>query len=484
VTVTVTVTDDDGLALSREEMRRLGYRVIDALVRHFDELPRKPVTRRDRRAALDALLARGPGLSEEGLAPEEVIDWLTSEIFTRSMHMDHPRFFGFIPGPSNYVSALADALASGFNPGMATWLESSGPIALELRTVDWLRELVGFPETGGGLFLSGGSEANLTALVVARDRKLAERGSDGVVYCSRETHSSVERAIRILGLAPARLRKIPTDERFRISPSSLEEAVVRDRREGLLPFALVANAGTTSTGAVDPLAALAEIAARHGVWLHVDAAYGGATLLTAEGRERLAGIERADSVALDPHKWLFQPFETGCLLVRDRALLRRSFEVRPEYLKDAEGSDEEPNPSDYGLKLSRPFNALKLWLSLAVFGVGAFRRAVQKGLDRARTAEALLRDGGEWEIVTPAELGIVTFRFAPGDLALARERTDELQPLLVADLIADGFAFLSQTALDGRPVLRLCCINPRTTDEDLRETIRRLAELGRARLSA
>jgi aromatic-L-amino-acid/L-tryptophan decarboxylase len=393
--------------------------------------------------------------------------------------MDHPRFFGFIPGPSNYVGALAEALAAGFNPGMATWLESSGPIALELRTVDWLRELVGLPESGGGLFLSGGSEANLTALAVARDRSGSSRLDEAVVYCSSQTHSSVERATRILGLAPDRLRRIPVDERFRISPAALEAALARDRGEGLRPVAVVATAGTTSTGAVDPLAAVAEICRRDGLWLHVDAAYGGAALLTPEGRERLAGIEGADSVALDPHKWLFQPFETGCLLVRDRSLLRRSFEMRPEYLKSAEGSDAQPNPSDHGLKLSRQFNALKLWMSLSVFGVGAFRRAVQKGLDMGRAAEALLREGGGWEVVTPAVLGIVTFRFAPE--GLARERVDELQPLLASDLTADGFAFLSQTTLSGRPVLRLCTINPRTTVEDLRATLQRLAELGKAR---
>jgi aromatic-L-amino-acid/L-tryptophan decarboxylase len=474
------VSDDDELDLPPEEMRRLGYRVIDALVDHFEELPRKPVTRTERRATLESLYP--VGFREEGQAPERVLDWLVSEVFTRTMHMDHPRFFGFIPGPSNYVGALAAALSSGLNPGMATWLESAGPIALELRTVDWLRELVGLPATGGGLFVSGGSEANLTALAVARDRKAGGRLGDAVVYCSRETHSSVERATRILGLAPARLRKIPVDERYRMSPARLEEALARDHRDGLHPFAVVANAGTTSTGAVDPLDSIAGICLRDGLWLHVDAAYGGAALLTAEGRERLAGIEKADSVALDPHKWLFQPFETGCLVVRDRELLRESFEMRPEYLKGAEGTDEEPNPSDHGMKLSRQFNALKLWMSLSVFGVAAFRRAVQKGLDQARTAEALLRESAEWEVVTPAELGIVTFRFAPE--GLARERVDELQPLLVRDLTEDGFAFLSQTTLAGRPVLRLCTINPRTTVEDLRATVRRLVELGKARVPA
>ncbi len=330
--------------------------------------------------------------------------------------------------------------------------------------------------------MSGGSEANLTALAVARDRRLGGPLGEGVVLCSDQTHSSVERAIRVLGFTSEQLRRVAVDDRFRMSPAALEEAIVRSRGEGLRPFAVVANAGTTSTGAVDPLAVVADLSARHGLWLHVDAAYGGAALLAAEGRERLAGIERADSVALDPHKWLFQPFETGCLVVRDRALLKRSFEMHPVYLKNAEGSEDEPNPSDYGMKLSRQFNALKLWLSLQVFGVAAFRRAVQKGMDHARTAEALLRESADWEVVTPAELGIVTFRFAPE--GIERGRVDELQPLLMRDMIEDGFAFLSQTTLAGRPVLRLCTINPRTTVEDLRDTVARLALLAKARLSS
>jgi glutamate/tyrosine decarboxylase-like PLP-dependent enzyme len=392
------------------------------------------------------------------------------------MHVDHPRFFAFIPSPSNFVSAMADALAAGFNVFSGTWLEGSGPTQIELVTIDWLRQICGLPDTTGGLFVSGGSMANLTALAIARETKLKNRIADAIVYCSDQTHSSIDRGLRVLGFRPAQIRKIPSDKDFRLVMSRLRRAVIADRATGRNPFCVVANVGTTNTAAVDPLPELADFCSEEGLWLHADGAYGAAAMLSDEKRYLLEGLERVDSLILDPHKWLFQPHEMGCVLVRDGRRLRQTFRMVREYTRDVERAEEEVNLQDCGIQMTRGFRALKLWMSLKVFGLEAFREGVARGIARAELAEATLGDLPRWEIVTPAQLGIVTFRYdVPGRSAA---EIDALNLMLVEEMIEDGFAMVSSTVLKGRTVLRMCINNPRTTEADIRETIRRLDHYG------
>ncbi len=458
------------LALDRDEMRRLGYAVIDMLVEHFDTLAGAGARGEAPRLPLETLLAEGP--PEQGTAPDELLPYLRDSVFGATLRLDHPRFFAFVPSPGNFVSAMADALASGFNPFLGTWFGGAGPSAIEVVTVDWLRSLCGLPDTARGLFVSGGSVANLTALAVARERRVGYRLRDAAVYFSDQTHSSVERALRILGFAPAQMRRIPAGEDFRLPLDALAQEVARDRSFGRIPFCVVANAGTTSTGAVDPLRELAAFCREEDLWLHVDGAYGAAAVLAEEGRRALDGIEQADSLSLDPHKWLFQPLEIGCVLVREGELLRDTFLITPEYLRDVHGSEREANFCDQGIQLSRGFRALKLWLSLKVFGVAAFRAAISRGFALAEAAERRLRSNPAWEIVSPAQLAIVAFRYAPP--GLTAEQQEAVNQRLVRDMLADGFAVLSSTTLRGRTALRLCAINPRTTDADIAETIARL----------
>src|SRR5207245_1641403 len=236
------------------------------------------------------------------------------------------------------------------------------------------------------------------------------------------------------------------------------------------------NAGTTNTGAVDPLAELADFCRQEGLWFHVDGAYGGSAMLCDKGRSLLKGIEQADSLALDPHKWLFQPFEIGCVLVRDMRWLRETFSVLPEYLKDAAGIEEEVNFRDYGIQLSRNFRALKLWMSLKIFGLEAFRHAVARGFALAELAEEVLCESSCWEVVSPAQLGIVSFRYVTADRSLTEE--DAINSQIVNAMIEDGFAYVLSTVLKGRTVLRLCTINPRTSEADIRETLQRLKGFG------
>jgi len=462
------------LELSPEEMRALGYRVVDAIVEHFTTLRDKPPSRCGRRADLEALL-REPA-PEQGSDPEAVVRFLTDHVFSSIMHIDHPRFFAFVPGPSNFVGAMADALASGFNGFVGSWFSGSAMAELELVTVDWLRQLCGLPESAGGLFVSGGSMANLTGLAVGRKVRLDDRIENAAVYYSDQTHSSVERALRVLGFQPEQLRGLPTDDSFRLEMAALGRAVEEDRAAGRRPFCVVANAGTTNTGAVDPLAELAGFCRQKDLWMHVDGAHGAAAVLVPEGRALLGGLELADSLSLDPHKWLFQPFEIGCVLVREEQWLKDTFRILPEYLRDVHRSEEEVNFCDRGVQLTRNFRALKLWMSLKVFGLAAFREAVGWGIHLAEVAERLLRQSSSFEVVTPAQLAIVSCRYAaPG---LSAEQLEEINQRLVGAMIADGYAVLTSTVLRGQTVLRLCTINPRTTEEEIAETIRRLARAG------
>jgi glutamate/tyrosine decarboxylase-like PLP-dependent enzyme len=461
------------LQLSPAQMRSLGYRVVDMIVEHFEHGAGERVSGRMSRTELESRL-RQP-LPEEPASEEQIFRQLEDDVLAAMSHVDHPRFFAYVPGPNNFVGAMADALVAGFNVFAGAWPVASGPAQIELVTIDWLRQLCGLPEGAGGLFTSGGSIANLTALTVARQLKLGDDFARGVIYYSDQTHSSIDRGLRTIGIREEQIRRLASDDDLCLSVHELERHILADRAAGLLPFCVIANAGTTNTGAVDPLVELGELCRRESLWLHVDGAYGAAAVLSDKGRTLLRGIEYADSITLDPHKWLFQPFEIGCLLVRDRRVLRQTFHILPEYLRDSERDEEEVNFRDYGIQLTRGFRALKLWMSLKLFGARAFRDAVAWGIELAEIAERELRSTGCWEIVTHACLGIVSFRYSLPKLSL--RDADAITQALPEKMYADGFAMLSSTELKGRIALRLCTINPRTSAEDVKETVRRLTQL-------
>ncbi|MCZ2150299.1 MAG: aminotransferase class I/II-fold pyridoxal phosphate-dependent enzyme [Bryobacterales bacterium] len=460
---------------SAEEMRLAGYEAVDRVVAHCETLEGKAAWNGARRAGLEKLefgIAAGPRPAAEVIAQVE------REILHYMARPAHPRFFAFVPGPGNFIGAVADFLSQGYNVFAGNWFAASGPAMVELRTIQWLAGLVGFPRTAGGLFLSGGSLANFTALAVARDRILGEeRLGEGVAYYSDQTHSSVEKALRLLGFARRQLRKLPSGHDFRLPAALLRSAMEEDRRGGRHPCCVIANAGTTNTGAVDPLGELAAVCRAEGAWLHVDGAYGAAAAICEEGRRLLAGIEEADSLTFDPHKWLFQPFDCGCVLLRDGSLLPRTFYSRPEYLKDVGDNAEEPNLLDYGPELTRPFRALKLWMTLQVFGEDAMRKAVEHGLEMARYAESLVRAHKDWVIATPAQMGMLSFRYEPA--GIPRKRLNECNREIGKRITASGFAVVLSTELKGRTVLRMCPINPRTTEADVRDTIRELDRVAR-----
>ena len=461
------------LEFSQDEMREFGYQVIDTLVDYYASRADRPVAEKLDYDALEAIL-REP-LPRAASAWGDVLAQFQRQVVDMSNRVDHPRFFGYIPLANNFVSVMADTLAAGYNIFNAVWLQGPGAAQIERLTVDWLRRIFGFPLEAGGTFVSGGSVANLSALAVARCIRLDGDMQDAVAYCSDQVHFAISRGLRVLGFAPEQLRKIPSDEDFRISLPLLRAAIASDRAAGRKPFCVVASAGTTNTGAVDPLNALADLCQQEQLWLHVDGAYGAPAILSEKGKRALTGLERVDSLALDAHKWLFQPIECGVVLVRERRWLAETFKEAPEYLKDVEGEGEETNFMYQGIQLTRQFRALKLWMSFKVFGLDAISEAIALGFEHAELAERLLRQAGCWEIVTPAQMAIVTFRYQPanGDVALADRVTHELVGLL----LEDGYAFASGTQLREKTVMRMCVNNPRATPEDLRRSVARMGRL-------
>jgi aromatic-L-amino-acid/L-tryptophan decarboxylase len=463
------------LVLPREEMLALAEQAARLVVDRLERLPGEPAWRGAKRAQLEPLLREAP--PEEGRPAREVLERAARDVLPLASRVDHPRFFAFVPGSATWPGVIADFLCGGYNTFQGTWLSASGPSQIELIVLDWFREWIGYPETAGGIFTSGGSAASLDAFVAAREA--AGAPDRGTVYMSDQSHSALVRAATIVGIRPERVRKIVSDRHYRIDLEALAAAVEEDRAAGFVPVAVCANAGATNTGAVDPLPPLADYCAREGIWLHVDAAYGGFAVLTPRGRELLAGLERADSIAMDAHKWLFQPFEAGCLMVKDVAKLEAAFKVQPEYLQDTQWGPEHPNFSDRGLQLTRQFRALKVWMSIQTFGLAAFRRAVAKGMDLAERAEEYVRASDLLEIANPASLGVVCFRYHPRGASWAPARLEALNRQVQARVIDTGTAFMSSTRLRGSYSLRFCILNHRTTWQDVLETLQAIERFGR-----
>ena len=461
------------LGLSTAEMKRLGYAVVDMLVEHFNTVEHKPVVDDQAWRPTSGLLAEP--FSEQGKPADDVLARVREEVFAHCIHINHPRFFAYVPGSSNFVSVLADQLASGFNVFSGTNQGNLGPITVERNTIKWLCEQFGLPAGAGGLFASGGSAASLMALTAARRVQLQDQTDNAVVYCTTETHTCIDRSLYMLGFRDEQVVKLEPDQNLRMPPDALLAAIAADRAAGKQPFCVVGSGGTTSSGSVDPLDAIADICADAGMWLHVDAAFGGGAILTERGRKLMAGIERAHSIAIDPHKWLFQPYECACVLVRDPNWLRRAFSDVADYERDGDVGPGEMNYREMGLQRTRSFKALKLWMSLQIFGVDAFRRAVEHGLDLAHAAERHLRARENWEIVTPGTFGIVTFRYVPG--GLSEPQLDELNRAMTAGITKSGYAHMSTTVLFGKKVQRMCLNRLDATESDVVETIDRLEEI-------
>lgn len=413
-------------------------------------------------------------------APHEIKDVLQEaiEINDYRIRNDHPRFFGFIPSPVLPVGWLGDVVSSVFNVHAGSRMQSSGASAIEKSLIRWMATMAGLPaDTAGGISVSGGSMANLTAMILARDNKLPlDKTQVGVAYVSDQTHSSVSKGLRVLGFRADQVRKVASDDEFRMDITALEDAIKTDRENGLYPFMIIATNGTTNTGAIDPIKEISAIARRENLWVHVDGAYGASALLSKTHNKQFDGLGKVDSISWDAHKWLFQTYTCSFVLVRDKTLLSKSFHTSAEYVQDATEMEYIPNYWNFGIELTRPARATKLWFTLRVLGLDRVSYMFDHGIELAEYAEQQVRKLPDWQITSSASLAIVTFRYVPrGKSAL---ELDELNTKISQQLLAENIAGALTTRVNGRVVLRVCSIHPDLSKDSMRDIVARMHEIG------
>jgi len=467
------------LELSAEEMRSLALAALDRIVRHIETLSEQPATRHRGGVRLARSLAEP--LPEDGTPVHKLLDLIFRKAVPGSINTAGPGYLAYIPGGGLFHSAVADLIADGVNRFTGLSVTAPALVQLEMNVLAWFRDIAGLPETARGVLTSGGSLANLIALVTARRERLPENFLAGTLYVSDQTHHSVVKSALLAGFPPANVRPVPSDDRFRLRLDLLDEKIEEDRRRGLAPFLVVGNAGTTNSGAVDPLPELADLARRHGLWFHVDGAYGGFFRLTARGRESLAGVERADSVVLDPHKSLFLPYGTGALLVRDGAALKRAHSVAADYLPPIADDPALADFCDLSPELTRPFRGLRVWLPVKMHGIRPFREALDEKLDLARWAAGELRTIPGIEMLAEPELSLLAFRLAPPGVT-DPEDLNRLNRRLLKRINERKRVFLTGTLLHGRFAIRICVLSFRTHHdrvamavEDIRAAMREVS---------
>jgi aromatic-L-amino-acid decarboxylase len=415
-------------------------------------------------------------MPERGAPLERLLRLLFGRVLPASLNTASPGYLAYVPGGGLFESAVADLIALATNRYAGVWLAAPGLVQLEQNVLAWFADAVGLPTGHGGLLTSGGSMASLIAMVTARRERLPPDFLRGVVYTSDQAHHSVWKAASLAGFPDERIRFLPSDEHFRLRLDALERAIDEDRRAGLSPFCVVGNAGTTNTGAVDDLDAMATIAATHRLWFHVDAAYGGFFVLTERGRAALRGIERADSVVLDPHKGLFLPYGTGCLLVRDREALRRTHQRQASYMPPMQNDPDLVDFCDLGPELSREARGLRVWLPLKLHGAGAFRAQLDEKLDLARHAAAALAAMPAIDVVAPPELSLLAFRVRPSHIGGDERAADEATRAVMAHVNARQRVLLTGAEVHGRFVARMCILSFRTHQDRIDAALEDVAE--------
>jgi len=466
------------IAMSGEEFRAAGHRLVDEIAEFLDNLPDRPVTRASEPSEMRALLPPA-ALPTDGEDGGKLLQETTRLLFDHSLHNGHPRFLGYITSSAAPLGALSDLLAAAVNANVGGWQLSPIATEIEKQALRWVAELLGFPTECGGLFVSGGNMANFAAFLAARQSRvpwdarrdgLRPGGETLAVYASTETHTWIEKALDLFGHGTAAMRSIPVGADLRADADALRRMIEDDRKHGKRPFLVVASAGTVSTGAIDPIREMAAIAREHGAWLHVDGAYGGFAAALDDAPEDLKALNLADSVAVDPHKWLYTPLEAGCLLVRDAECLPAAFAYRPPYYHFQEGEEERTNFYERGMQNSRGFRALKVWLTLRQVGRSGFVRMIGDDIRLADEMYRLFDAHPEIEAVTRG-LSITTFRYVPRELKAGSEAVEEyldrLNDALITRLKSGGEVFFSNAVVGGRMLIRSCIVNFRTGLEDV-----------------
>lgn len=456
---------------TKDDLRSSMIRIVDSFIAKSESYNREPIVRsasRDDMTKFKSISIPGKPVDIHQVVQEAI------EIFDCRLRMDHPRFMGFIPSPVSPVSWVGDCLSRAFNAIASSKLQASGPSVVEKTLIEWLGAKIGFGDGCGGVFVSGGSMANMMGIVMARDQKLQNGSySNGIIYVTEQTHYSIIKATRILGFRQDQIHFVAMDSLCRMDPTDLDSSVQEHIRQGKTPFLVLATCGTTSTGAVDTFSALRSLCETYDLWLHVDGAFGASVALSASHTHVVDGLRHADSLSWDAHKWLFQTYSCGVLLTKRRKDLVGSFVNGGDYLRDGIGDEDEdiPNYWDYSMELTRPAaRAMKLWFSMRVLGVEKIAEMVDHGMWQAKRAELELMSLPMWEIVSPATLGVVTFRFVPQS-GVADADLDDLNNRISQELLRQNRVGVLTTKVRGRVVLRICAISPLADQHDLIEVV-------------
>jgi aromatic-L-amino-acid decarboxylase len=466
--------------MSREEFLRFGHELVDWIAQYFDRIEDHPVLASIEPGDLKAQLPSSP--PQHGEPMEKIIADLDRLIVPALTHWSHPSFFAYFATSTSGPGILGELLTAAFDNKAMLWRTSPASTELEDVTLDWLRQMMGLDAGMSGIIYDTASVSSMHAIAAAREgveQRIREEGMSGRpdlpllrVYVSEQAHSSIEKGVITLGLGQRGLRKIPTDNQFRMDPRALADAIEEDKRNGFLPFCIVATIGTTSTSSIDPVPEIIPIGEKHAMWLHVDAAYAGSAAIVPELRHILAGCERADSIVVNPHKWLFTPFDLSVLYTRHMDLLRRAFSLVPEYLRTPE-QENVRSGSDYGIQLGRRFRALKLWMVMRYFGHEGLAARIREHCRLAKQFATWIENSPDWELMAPTPFALVCFRACPrvdGEIDEIRaKRLDALNEAIMHGVNATGKALLSHTKLNDKLTLRLSIGNIRTTEKHVEQ---------------
>jgi len=466
--------------MSTEEFRRFGHEIVDWIADYFERIEELPVLAQIEPGELKAQLPTSP--PQVGESMEAILADVDRLIVPALTHWSHPSFFAYFATSTSAPGIFGELLSAAFDVKSMLWRTSPAATELEEVVLDWLRQMIGLDDGMSGFIYDTASVSSMHAIAAAREgveMRIREEGMSGRkdlpllrVYASEQAHSSIDKGIITLGLGQRALRKIPADSEFRMDPRALAEAIDEDKRDGMLPFCVVATVGTTSTSSVDPVPAIVEVCEKHAMWLHVDAAYAGSAAIVPELRHILDGCERADSLVLNPHKWLFTPFDLSVLYCRHMDLLRRAFSLVPEYLRTPE-QEKVRSGSDYGVQLGRRFRALKLWMIIRYFGHEGLAARIREHCRLAKLFASWIEVSADWELMAPVPFALVCFRACPKVEGKTEEvqakRLDALNEAIMHGVNATGKAFLSHTKLNDKLTLRLSIGNIRTSERHVRQ---------------